>query len=182
MHPYGRQSSPERKSNANLGSGFPGFGKIRSKDRDTAGSSIDRPGSSATGATPRPSDASSPKHARKSSVDPDRPNGTSPEPFEERAASPTPAPAGVNGTTHDTIPELIEPLAPPHSEEPRPEVLLVRVNVLYIVLTSVNSPRRTMKGSRNLRLLLMQSRKLRLRQEKLDCKSFPRALDLELYR
>ncbi|OAG11494.1 uncharacterized protein CC84DRAFT_1159018 [Paraphaeosphaeria sporulosa] len=122
MHPYGRQSSPERKSNSNLGSGFPGFGKIKSKDRDTASSSIDRPGSSATGATPRPSDASaSPKHTRKSSADPDRPNGASPEPFEERAASPTPAPAAVNGTTHDTIPELIEPLAPPHHEEPRAE-------------------------------------------------------------
>ncbi|KAF9732872.1 hypothetical protein PMIN02_009597 [Paraphaeosphaeria minitans] len=122
MHPYGRQSSPERKSNSNLGSGFPGFGKIKSRDRDTASSSIDRPGSSATGATSRPSDASaSPKHTRKSSVDPDRPNETSPEPHEERAASPTPAPAAVNGTIHDTIPELIEPLAPPHIEEPGTE-------------------------------------------------------------
>ncbi|KAF2445506.1 hypothetical protein P171DRAFT_430911 [Karstenula rhodostoma CBS 690.94] len=122
MHPYGRQSSPERKSNSNLGSGFPGFGKIKSKDRDTGGSSIDRPGSSATGATPRLSDASaSPKHTRKSSADPDRPNGISPEPYEERAASPTPAPAAVNGTTHETIPELIEPMSPPQTEEVKPE-------------------------------------------------------------
>ncbi|KAJ4347162.1 Suppressor of Profilin deletion [Didymosphaeria variabile] len=120
MHPYGRQASPERKSNSNLGSGFPGFGKIKSKDRDTAGSSIDRPGSSATATTPRPSDVSgSPKHTRKSSAD--RPNGTSPEPFEERAASPIPAPAAVNGTTHDTIPELVEPLSPPVQEEAQPE-------------------------------------------------------------
>jgi hypothetical protein len=133
MHPYGRQSSPERKSNANLGSGFPGFGKIKSKDRDTAGSSIDRPGSSATGATPRPSDASgSPKHTRKSSVDPDRPNGTSPEPFEERAASPTPAPAAVNGTTHETIPELIEPLSPPAPEEIQAEVRIPGVMLLKL--------------------------------------------------
>ncbi|KAF1973412.1 hypothetical protein BU23DRAFT_554400 [Bimuria novae-zelandiae CBS 107.79] len=122
MHPYGRQASPERKSNSNLGSAFGGFGKMRSRDRDAASSSADRPGSSATGATPRPSDASgSPKYTRKSSAD--RANGASPEPVEERAASPIPAPAPVNGTTttHDTIPELVEPLSAPSTEEIKPE-------------------------------------------------------------
>ncbi|KAK3208048.1 hypothetical protein GRF29_96g1225404 [Pseudopithomyces chartarum] len=117
MHPYGRQPSPERSSNSNLGSAFGGFGKKKSKDRDTASSSIDRPGSSATttGIPSRASDASgSPKFTRKSSAD--RGNGASPEPVEDRAASPTPAPAAVNGTAHDTIPELIEPLSPPTEE------------------------------------------------------------------
>lgn len=122
MHPYGRQSSPERKSASNLSSAFSGFGKMKSKDREPAGSSLERPDSAATrpSTTTRASDASgSPKHTRKSSSD--RPNGTSPEPHEERAASPTPAPATVNGTTHDAIPELIEPLSPPPPEEAKPE-------------------------------------------------------------
>lgn len=144
MHPYGRQPSPERKSNSNLGSSFPGFGKIKSKDRtageNSSAAGADRPGSSATGATPRPSDASaggSPRQTRKSSIE--RTNGMSPEPFEERerdgAASPTPATAvAVNGTgtTHDTIPELIEPMSPPAQEDVKPEVrILIQYSLLY---------------------------------------------------
>jgi len=119
MHPYGRASSPERKSSSNLASGFGAFGKNKSKDRDAPGSSYDGPGSPARpSVTPRASDASgSPRQTRKLSTD--RPNGTSLEPHEEASAS-TPAPA--NGTVTEPIPELNEVLSPPPPADKMPEV------------------------------------------------------------
>lgn len=117
MHPYGRASSPERKSSSNLGSAFGGFGKGKSKDRDVT-IPTERPSSplrqSQTG---RSSEApESPNQARKSSIE--TPNGTAPEtaPVEASTAS------AVNGTTQNSIPELIEPLAPPPEVEAKPEV------------------------------------------------------------
>lgn len=116
-HPYGRASSPERKSSTNMGSAFGGFGKGKSKDREAPGPS-NRPSSPLrrlpeTAGSPEPPE--SPNHTRLPSTD--TPNGTTSEvPY---AAS---APAPVNGTVHDSIPELIEPMAPPPIEEPKPEV------------------------------------------------------------
>lgn len=118
MHPYGRASSPERKSSSNLGAAFGGFGKGKAKDREAPGSSSDRPVSPLRrlSSTPRASDASSsPKQTRQSN---DRPNGTSPEPAAEAA----PSSSAINGTIHDTIPELKEPLSPPPPPETKPEV------------------------------------------------------------
>lgn len=117
MHPYGRASSPERKSSSNLGSAFGGFGKGKSKDRDVA-IPTDRPSSplrqSHTGRSSEPPE--SPNQARKSSIE--TPNGTAAEtiPVESSTTS------AVNGTTQNSIPELIEPLAPPLEIEAKPEV------------------------------------------------------------
>ncbi|PVI00492.1 hypothetical protein DM02DRAFT_614252 [Periconia macrospinosa] len=117
VHPYGRASSPERKSANNLGSAFSGFGKGKSKDRD-AGESSNRPVSplrrlSSRNSTPRASDVSgSPKQTRT-----DRANGMSPEPPSEDG----PSSAGVNGSVQETIPELKEPLSPPPAAEPQAE-------------------------------------------------------------
>lgn len=118
-HPYGRASSPERKSSSNLGAAFGGFGKGKSKERDAQNLSPDRPVSPARRqSTPRPSDASgSPKQTRKSNND--RLNGTaSPEPPIESI----PGPSTTNGTTQDSIPELREPLSPPPAAEQKPDV------------------------------------------------------------
>lgn len=119
-HPYGRASSPERKSSTNLGASFPGFGKGKSKERDAPSSSSGRPVSPARrlSTTPRASDASSsPRQTRQSSGD--KPNGTtSPEPPIEAATSSS----IINGTAQETIPELNEPLSPPPPSEPKPEV------------------------------------------------------------
>lgn len=118
-HPYGRASSPERKSSSNLGAAFSGFGKGKAKERDASNLSPDRPVSPARrlSTTPRPSDASgSPKQTRKSNND--RINGTaSPEPFNE----PTPGPSDLNGTAQETIPELKEPLSPPPAADLKPD-------------------------------------------------------------
>ncbi|KAF1963506.1 hypothetical protein CC80DRAFT_486879 [Byssothecium circinans] len=123
VHPYGRASSPERKSSSNnLTSGFPSFGKGKAKDRDAGEGSSNRPVSplrrlSSRNSTSRASDVSgSPKQTRKSSSD--HPNGTTLEPAaaNEQINSPT-----VNGTAQDTIPELKEPLSPPQPAETQPE-------------------------------------------------------------
>lgn len=122
-HPYGRASSPERKSSSNLP--FGGFGKGKSKDRDPPGSSSGhshRPVSPLRRlSTSRASDVSgSPKATRLSSSE--KPNGTtSPEPTNDIVS---PGPSAVNGTsaTQDTIPELKEPLSPPPAAEVKPEV------------------------------------------------------------
>lgn len=127
-HPYGRASSPERKSSSNLGAAFSGFGKGKSKERDATNLSPDRPVSPARrpSSTPRPSDASgSPKQTRKSNSD--RINGTaSPEPVSE----PIPGPSNTNGTTQDTIPELKEPLSPPPAADLKPDVCCTMV-IMY---------------------------------------------------
>ncbi|KAF2257762.1 hypothetical protein CC78DRAFT_598595 [Lojkania enalia] len=118
IHPYGRALSPERKSSSNLGSAFGGFGKGKSKDRDTAASASDRPGSPSRrlSLTQRLSDASSsPKPTRRESSD--KPNGMTPEPRPDSGPSST----TVNGTTQETIPELKEPLSSPSISEPKPE-------------------------------------------------------------
>ncbi|KAF2012266.1 hypothetical protein BU24DRAFT_426122 [Aaosphaeria arxii CBS 175.79] len=121
-HPYGRASSPERKSSSNnLSSAFSGFGKGKAKDRDAPGSSMsnDRPGSPSRrlSLTPRPSDASSsPRQTRQSASE--RTNGaTSPEPLQEI----TTGASSVNGTAQETIPELNEPLSPPPAADVKPE-------------------------------------------------------------
>ncbi|KAF2735378.1 hypothetical protein EJ04DRAFT_464859 [Polyplosphaeria fusca] len=117
VHPYGRASSPERKSASNLTSAFGGFGKGKSKERDAPGSSSGRPASPARrlSLTPRESESSSsPKQTRRSSSD--KVNGTGTESTNETMATSS----VVNGTT-DTIPELKEPLSPPPDPDPRPE-------------------------------------------------------------
>jgi hypothetical protein len=116
-HPYGRASSPERKSSSNLGSAFSGFGKGKSKDREPVGSPM-RPSSPLRrlSSTPRPSEPpESPNHARLPSVE--TTNGTAPEvPLETSGSS------ALNGSLHDTIPELKEPMSPPLIAETKPEV------------------------------------------------------------
>ncbi|KAH7410178.1 Muniscin C-terminal mu homology domain-containing protein [Phaeosphaeria sp. MPI-PUGE-AT-0046c] len=111
-HPYGRASSPERKSSSNLGSAFSGFGKGKSKDRDAPGTS-DRPSSPLrrlpeTPQSPEPSE--SPSHSRIPSTD--TPNGTNTEGGADLSGS-----AVSNGMAQNSIPELIEPLSPPLAEE-----------------------------------------------------------------
>lgn len=121
VHPYGRASSPERKSSSNLTSAFGGFGKGKAKERDNGESSANRPVSplrrlsSRNSATPRASDVSaSPKQSRQS----DHPNGSTLEPVVSSEGGPS-----VNGTAaHETIPELKEPFSPPPAAEAQPEV------------------------------------------------------------
>jgi hypothetical protein len=118
-HPYGRASSPDRKSSTNLSSAFSGFGKSKNKDRD-APSPSPRPGSPLRRlSTSRASEASnSPRQPR--TANSDKPNGTlSPEPTAEPASSS----GAVNGTAPETIPELKEPLSPPPPAEAKPEVI-----------------------------------------------------------
>jgi hypothetical protein len=116
-HPYGRATSPERKSSSNLGSTFGGFGKGKSKDRETP-TSTDRPTSPLgrvpeTSRSPEPPESSN--HSRLPSVE--TPNGTALDtPIESSA------PTGVNGTMQDSIPELIEPLEFTPVELTKPEV------------------------------------------------------------
>ncbi|CAO2654130.1 Nn.00g108630.m01.CDS01 [Neocucurbitaria sp. VM-36] len=127
QHPYGRASSPERKSSSNLGSAFSGFGKGKSKDRDALGSSL---GSSMGSSSERPRSplrrlssaarasqrSDSPNHTRLPSTE--APNGTIAEsPMEPNESS------AVNGTApvQDSIPELKEPLSPPPVAETKPE-------------------------------------------------------------
>ncbi|KAF2822761.1 hypothetical protein CC86DRAFT_71297 [Ophiobolus disseminans] len=116
-HPYGRASSPERKSSSNnLSSAFGGFGKGKSKDRE-APSSADRPVSplrfqSQTPRSPEPPE--SPKQTRAPSIE--TPNGTAADaPLEASGSS------AMNGAVHDSIPELREPPPPPPVEEVNPE-------------------------------------------------------------
>ncbi|KAF2031034.1 hypothetical protein EK21DRAFT_99977 [Setomelanomma holmii] len=113
-HPYGRASSPERKSSSNLGHAFSGFGKGKSKDRETP-AAADRPSSPLRRETPRSSEPlESPNHKRLSSTE--TPNGTTIEnPLE------TSVPSVTNGTIQESIPELREPLSPPPAEIPKPE-------------------------------------------------------------
>jgi hypothetical protein len=120
QHPYGRASSPDRKSSTNLGAAFSGFGKGKSKDRDTPTPAPERPGSPMRRiSSARDSEASaSPRQTRQSSSE--KPNGTlSPEPTNE-PARPSSA---TNGATHDTIPELKEPLSRPPPAALEPEVV-----------------------------------------------------------
>lgn len=118
-HPYGRASSPDRKSSTNLSSAFSGFGKSKNKERDQPSPSP-RPGSPLRRlSTSRASEASnSPRPPR--TANSEKPNGTtSPEP----TAEPGPSSSAVNGTTApETIPELKEPLSPPPPSEAKPEV------------------------------------------------------------
>jgi hypothetical protein len=117
-HPYGRASSPERKSSSNLGSAFSGFGKGKSRDREAPGSS-DRPASplrrqSQTPRSPEPPE--SPRQTRAPTIE--TPNGAGPEnPLEASGST-----SALNGTVHESIPELREPLPPPPIEEAKPEV------------------------------------------------------------
>ncbi|KAF2640199.1 hypothetical protein P280DRAFT_490544 [Massarina eburnea CBS 473.64] len=117
VHPYGRASSPERKSSSNLTSGF-GFGKGKTKERDAGESSSNRPVSPirrlSSRNSPRASDVSvSPRQTRQSSTD--QPNGTT---FDTIGPDGGPA---VNGAASETIPELNELLSPPMVAEPQPE-------------------------------------------------------------
>jgi hypothetical protein len=115
-HPYGRASSPERKSSSNLGSAFSGFGKGKSKDREAPGPS-DRPTSPLRQLpeTPRsPEPLASSNHSRLPSTE-NQSGSISEVPFDT-------SPAAVNGTVHDSIPELREPLEPPPVEETKAEV------------------------------------------------------------
>jgi hypothetical protein len=116
-HPYGRASSPERKSSSNLGSAFGGFGKTKSKDREAPGPA-ERPTSplARLPETPRsPEPPESPNQTRLPSIE--TPNGTA-----LNAPLESSAPAAVNGTTQDSIPELIEPLEFTPIELTKPEV------------------------------------------------------------
>jgi hypothetical protein len=123
-HPYGRATSPDRKSSSNLGSAFSGFGKGKSKDRDNQGSSLsataERPTSPLRRLSQRPSTSQrsdSPSLTRQASIEA-APNGTIPESSME-----TEAPTAVNGTmpVQESIPELNEPLPPPPVTETQPE-------------------------------------------------------------
>ncbi|KAI8938865.1 hypothetical protein NX059_004725 [Plenodomus lindquistii] len=120
VHPYGRASSPDRKSSSNLGSAFSGFGKGKSKDREALSpepeprprSPLRRPPQSSL-STER---QESPSHSRLPSAD--APNGTILEsPME------TERPSTMNGTApmQDSIPELRESLSPPVIAEPKAE-------------------------------------------------------------
>ncbi|KAH7378223.1 Muniscin C-terminal mu homology domain-containing protein [Pyrenochaeta sp. MPI-SDFR-AT-0127] len=123
QHPYGRASSPDRKSSSNLGSAFSGFGKGKSKDRENLGASLgsssERPISPLrriSSATRGPQRSESPTHTRIPSTE--TPNGTDPEiPVETSGSS------AINGNApvQDTIPELNEPLSPPPIAEAKPE-------------------------------------------------------------
>jgi hypothetical protein len=122
-HPYGRTTSPDRKSSSNLGSAFSGFGKGKSKDRDNQGSSLattaERPPSplrrSQRPSTSQRSDSLSLTRQASTEV---APNGPIPESTME-----TDAPSTVNGTApvQESIPELKEPLPPPPVIETQPE-------------------------------------------------------------
>jgi hypothetical protein len=123
-HPYGRATSPERKSSTNnLGSAFGSFGKGKAKNNENLGSSLsstaERPTSPLRRLSQRASASvrsDSPSLTRQASTD--APNGTIPELVEETStAGPT------NGAAHvqDSIPELKEPLSPPPAAETQPE-------------------------------------------------------------
>lgn len=150
MHPYGRASSPERKSSSNLGSTFGGFGKGKSKERDTTGSPSPRPASPLRriSSTPRASDvSSSPKQTRQPNSD--RPNGTVPEPTEDAG----PSSGVVNGSIQESIPELKEPMPPPPSSEPQPEV-----NTLHYRKEDEADSRTAPEGRRRIQCTLFSQR------------------------
>ncbi|KAF1357842.1 hypothetical protein EJ07DRAFT_126753, partial [Lizonia empirigonia] len=120
-HPYGRASSPEQKSSSNLGSAF-GFGKGKNKDRDVPPpSTSDRPRSPLRRLSSRRESerAPSPVHPPPSR-DLNESNGFGTT-SNEIETIPALAPAPVNGTVHDSIPELNESLAPPPIAEPKAE-------------------------------------------------------------
>ncbi|EMD66809.1 hypothetical protein COCSADRAFT_138859 [Bipolaris sorokiniana ND90Pr] len=114
-HPYGRAASPDRKSSANIGSAFSGFGKGKSKDRDnqipTLPPMAERPTSPLRNSQ-RPStsqESDTPNLTQQASSEP-APNGTAPKSSE--AEKETEAPNAVNGTSsvQEPIPELNEPV------------------------------------------------------------------------
>ncbi|EMD95363.1 hypothetical protein COCC4DRAFT_178974 [Bipolaris maydis ATCC 48331] len=114
-HPYGRAASPDRKSSANIGSAFSGFGKGKSKDRDnqipTLPPMAERPTSPLRNSQ-RPStsqESDTPNLTQQTSSEP-APNGTAPKLSE--AEKETEAPNAVNGTSsvQEPIPELNEPV------------------------------------------------------------------------
>ncbi|KAF1838204.1 hypothetical protein BDW02DRAFT_542315 [Decorospora gaudefroyi] len=122
-HPYGRATSPDRKSSSNLGSAFSGFGKHKNKDRENLGSSLsstaERPTSPLRHLSQRPSvsqRSESPSLTRQTSTD--APNGTIPESLGD-----TSTPSATNGIApvQESIPELTEPLSPPPVAETQPE-------------------------------------------------------------
>ncbi|KAF2135037.1 hypothetical protein P153DRAFT_330018 [Dothidotthia symphoricarpi CBS 119687] len=116
-HPYVRPASPDRKSSANLGSAFGGFGKGKAKDRDIPAPIAERPITPLRQLSPTartPDRSASPSQARPPSSDP--PNGTAPEPVSEVSA-----PFVPNGTTQDAIPEVNEPVPSPTIPETKPE-------------------------------------------------------------
>jgi hypothetical protein len=138
-HPYSQASSSDQKSSSNLGSAFSGFGKAKSKDREPPGSA-DRPGSPLrplpeTARSPEPE---SPKNTRAPSTEP--PNSV-PHDIPLDSSVPT----VPNGTVHDSIPELIEPLAPPPTEETKPEVYASNNRTLRHELTSAQ-PQKDAEG------------------------------------
>ncbi|KAF2274636.1 uncharacterized protein EI97DRAFT_434869 [Westerdykella ornata] len=112
-HPYGRASSPERKSSTNLGSAFGAFGKGKSKDRDIPSSS-GRPVSPLRRlSTPRDSDVSgSPQQTRQSGSE--RTNGV------RRPDTPKESAASVGAAT-EGVPDLAEPISSQPPLEPKGE-------------------------------------------------------------
>lgn len=100
-HPYGRSSSPDRKSSTNLSSAFSGFGK--KKDRDMPSPAPDRRPVSPMRRLSTPKEEVSPRQMRHSGDD--RRNGTL---AAEPVAEPIRPATATNGTTHETIPELNE--------------------------------------------------------------------------
>jgi hypothetical protein len=123
-HPYGRTTSPERKSSTNnLGSAFGGFGKGKAKNSDNLGSSLssttERPTSPLRRLSQRASASvrsDSPSLTRQASTD--APNGTIAESIEETSTA-----GPINGTApiQESIPELREALSPPPAVETQPE-------------------------------------------------------------
>jgi hypothetical protein len=159
-HPYSQASSSDQKSSSNIGSAFSGFGKAKSKDREPPGSS-DRPGSPLrplpeTARSPEPE---SPKNTRAPSTEP---------PYSAPHDIPLDASVSTipNGTVHDSIPELIEPLAPPPTEEAKPEVCYSKQSHVT-ARTDMHSHRRMLRVS----LYHHQhSMPLLKPSERLDCK------------
>jgi hypothetical protein len=123
-HPYGRATSPERKSSTNnLGSAFSGFGKGKAKNSENLGSSLsstaERPTSPLRRLSQRASASvrsDSPSLTRHASTD--APNGTIPESSEETSSA---GPTNGIAPVQESIPELMEPLSPPPDPETQPE-------------------------------------------------------------
>jgi hypothetical protein len=126
-HPYGRAASPDRKSSANIGSAFSGFGKGKSKDRDNQVSSL--PSTAERPTSPlknfqRPSTSQgsdSPGLTQQTSSEA-APNGTIPSSSVETEKETEP-PSAVNGTAsvQEPIPEINEPMVAPTTTETQSE-------------------------------------------------------------
>ncbi|KAL6156910.1 Suppressor of Profilin deletion [Exserohilum turcicum] len=123
-HPYGRATSPDRKSSANLGSAFSGFGKGKAKKNEepALSSTAERPTSPLKRLSQQASQTSeSPSLTRQASPEPAA-NGTIPEStleMEEEAEEPR----AVNGTSSapEPIPEVDESAPPVPTKETQTE-------------------------------------------------------------